>query len=356
MTALDSVAMKSRARPRVSLRLLSTQKLGSKEVKEIIAREASFFDSKLNLNAPLNKNLDKESLLQFCNEAKISKSINDKLLLESLIAAKQGSKGRDWYLTNAGVLLFVAEPKKIIPESYITVVRYHGTDRFRILDRQEFSGNVISQVSNAINFVKRHLSVNYEISSDAKRLEYFDYPLVAIREAVINAVVHRDYSYQNSCIYLHMYSDRLEIDNPGGIFGGVSAEEIEGRSLRRNPVLADLLYRAGYGEKLGSGMIRIKEALLQNGNPPFEISASNFFTLRLLPRVPSAAGKDLSDRQLKILSAITEASTSLSSTEIARHLNVSQTTIGRDLKSLLQKNLLTKVGIGKAVRYRSVSP
>jgi ATP-dependent DNA helicase RecG len=127
---------------------------------------------------------------------------------------------------------------------------------------------LISQIEASLDFIKRHTNVSYTIDYNCQRSEIREYPGVAIREAVINALVHRDYCFQNSCVYIHIFSDRLEIEKPGGIAGGIALEELDGRSIRRNPLLADLLCRAGYGEKLGSGMIRIQTALRQNGNPP----------------------------------------------------------------------------------------
>ncbi len=118
---------------------------------------------------------------------------------------------------------------------------------------------------------------------------------------MINSLIPRDYCLR---AYIHIFSDRLEIENPGGIAAGIALDELDGRSIRRNPALADLLYRAGYGEKLGWGMILIQTALRQNGNPPYSISATNFFSIRFLRRIQKDSGITLSNHHLSILSAI----------------------------------------------------
>lgn len=257
-------------------------------------------------------------------------------------------------MTNAGILLFSKRPKDLIPESCLTTVKYRGTDRYSIVDRQDFEGDLIEQIEGGINFVKRNVEVEYEISGAAIRTERYRYPLVAVREALINAVVHRDYAFQNSCIYLNIFSDRLEIESPGGIFGGGDVSTLEGRSIRRNPTIADLLYRAGYGEKLGSGLLRIKEVLAENNNPPYQISATNFFSMRFLPRIAKPQLRLLTPRQVQIVSILANSESNLASRDLAQALNASITTITRDLKELLALKLVAPVGVGRAVRYCAV--
>ena len=239
-----------------------------------------------------------------------------------------------------------------LPESYLTAVCYSGIDKFSVLDRKDFTGNIIDQIESGLVFAQKHVDVEYEIAGAGARIERYRFPLVAIREALINALVHRDYTFQNSCVYLNIYSDRLEIENPGGIPGGRSPDDIEGRSIRRNPVLADLLFRAGYGEKLGSGLIRIKDALHENENPAYQIAASNFFSIRMRPRIPRTKNLNVSSLQMDILNLLKSSSRELSSSEIAKQLNTSGTTITRHLKGLIGDKLVSVSGTGKSIRYR----
>jgi ATP-dependent DNA helicase RecG len=310
------------------------------------------FDAKINSQAVLEKVLSQTVLERYCKESQIPFPLSSGSLLENLNAAKKLSLKDDQYLlTNAGVLLFTESPKKYLPESYLTVVRYQGDDRFSIADRQELDGDLLQQINDALSFVKRNITVNYEISGDARRVERYEYSLVAVREALINAVTHRDYSFQNSCTYLNIYANRLEIENPGGIYGGISVEDIEGRSIRRNPTLSDLLFRAGYGEKLGSGLLRIKESLAENSNPPYQIASTNFFSIRFFPRIARSQDVKLTLRQLEILSYIRACKRELSASELALHLGVSTTSISRDMKALLAEKLILRHGTGKLIRY-----
>lgn len=273
-------------------------------------------------------------------------------LLTNLSAA-QPDKNGVLHFTNTGLLLFTDEPKKFLAESSITAVCYRDKDRFSVVDRIDITGDLISQIEEAVSFVRRHTSVEYEISTQAKRVERYDYPLVAIREAIINALIHRDYAYQNSCTYLNLFSDRLEIENPGGLLPPLTITNLESHSVRRNPLLADLLYRAGYGEKLGSGLLRISQTLQANGNPPYVISATNFFSIQFMPRAKSV-GKTEQPRnpqQLEIIVLLEQAGRELSAKQIADQLKVSSTTVTRRLKLLLAEGLVRRIGVGKGMRY-----
>lgn len=140
-------------------------------------------------------------------------------------------------------------------------------------------------IEYALSFVKRNIHVENKINKTARHELIYEYPLVVIREAIINAVMHRDYYYDLSHIYIHIYSNRIEIENPGGLPGGLENNELGSRSVRRNRTISDILYRAGYVERVGSGFQRIKKSLEVNNNPPYEIQTSNFFNICFYPRI-----------------------------------------------------------------------
>ena len=315
----------------------------------------SVYDSETNVKAVYPKHFDSKAFHHYLSLARVSSAKDDSLLLQNLNAAAVDSK-KTLGLTNSGVLLFTKCPRDFIAESSLTAVRYRGVDKFSVLDRKDFVGNIIEQIDSGIEFALKHIEVEYEITGEGARIEHHRFPLVAVREALINALVHRDYTYQNSCVYLNIFSDRIEFENPGGIPGGKSANEIEGKSYRRNPLLADLLFRAGYGEKLGSGLSRMKQALFENGNPRYQIAASNFFSLRFLPRVSKVKNININftERQVEILSLLNSSPRPLTSSELANHFRISTATITRNLKELLKMKLIEAIGVGKSIRYKAV--
>jgi ATP-dependent DNA helicase RecG len=331
----------------------NSQKLKTSEVLTLIGRGQTFFDSKPNATARYPEDLYRQALEQYGRACDITVPKNPQDLLHNLQVICYDAHKKSTRFTNAGVILLTKNPGFFIPECYITVVRYAGVDKFKISDRKDFKGPILEQIESALLFAKQHIEVEYNISEQAPRVELRKYPLVSIREALINSLVHRDYTFTGSCTYFSIYADRIEIENPGGLLGNFTPDNIEGKSLRRNPLLADLLFRAGFGEKLGSGLTRIREALTENHNPPYQIAATNFFSLKLLPRMQRLNDSIFTSRQLEILSLLQVNKRLWSSSEIASHVGASTTTITREVKSLLQAGLVVKSGVGKSLRYRS---
>ena len=147
--------------------------------------------------------------------------------------------------------------------------------------------------------VHRLLSVATSGASGSKNI-CFILPII-----LINAVTHRDYFYDSSHIYIHMYPDRMEIENPGGLPRGITIEKLGSRSVRRNRLIADLLqHRAKYINRVGSGFDRMQQSLAENSNPPLEVSTTNFFNLRFYRRVKPAAEVNLTARQWQLYRAV----------------------------------------------------
>ena len=253
-------------------------------------------------------------------------------------------------LRQAGVLFFAREPQRFLKESMVTCVRYSGSDRFDIIDRAEILGSPIVMIEEALKFVKRNIAISYEIDGKAQHEELYAYPLPSVREAIINAVMHRDYYYDGSHVYVHIFSDRLEIENPGGLAAGLTMAELGKRSVRRNRSIADLLYRAKFIERIGSGIQRMKRSLAQNGNPPMEVSATNFFVVKFYPRVNTVDHTPLTTRQNRLYQ-LALARGVLRKGDAAIHLGVSNDTALREIKALISLGLLTQTGSGKSTRY-----
>jgi len=127
-----------------------------------------------------------------------------------------------------------------------------------------------------MTFLKRHVAVGYEITG-LQRKELPAVPELAAREAVLNAVIHRDYFERGGVVMVELFQDRLQVTNPGGLVEGFRLEDLERFSLPRNPLLADLFLRLGYVERAGSGIERIREAVAAAGMPPPVFESSPFF-------------------------------------------------------------------------------
>lgn len=259
-------------------------------------------------------------------------------------------QGDNLLLTNAAILFFAKDPQKFHPEAKITCLKYRGQSRYDIGDRREFEGTILKQLNDAMAFFDRYNAREIKITGAPRHEEWEDYPTVAIREAVINALIHRDYFYDSSHIYLHIYEDHLELDNPGGLIRGLTLNDLGSKAARRNRMLADLMQRAGYIENAGTGILRIREALKKNNNPPAEISATNFFSLKMVIRPRDLVESSLTDRQKKLYALVAQRGP-VSKTECQMAMGVGSDTALSELKVLMAKGLIKKSGMGKNTRY-----
>ena len=255
----------------------TTQKLDTAEIRRLLVEVGNFrFDESLNVAFSFPADFDESRYHSYLKAASIHLKAGPEDVLISLDVAERTQDGIA--LRQAGVLFFAREPQRLVRESHLSCVRFRGTERIDILDRKEIKGSPVELIEGAMTFVDRNIRTSYVISpKEPRRSELSEYPPVAVREAVTNAVMHRDYHYDAAHVFLSIFSDRLEVGNPGGLASGLSIEDLGRRSVRRNRLLADLLFRARYVEMVGSGIPRMKRALEENGNPPMEISASNFF-------------------------------------------------------------------------------
>ena len=328
----------------------NAQKLKRDEIIALISGEGKVrFDELINQDFRYPQDFSKAGFRRFLGLAGLHTALDSQEILLSLdLATKQ--KGR-FYLNNAGVFFFAKDPQKFFKEAYITCVKYQGTDRFQIIDKQDLLGDPITQIDQALAFCQRHNQVAYAVGKGARHQQISDYPPIALREAIINAVTHRDYFYDGAHIMLHLFSDRIEIENPGGLFKGLTLADLGKRSVRRNRAIADLLLRSKYIERVGSGITRMRQALVENANPPFEVSSSNFFGLRFFPRVSSDKGAlALSLRQNKLLQFVMQRGR-VSKLDCARYLEVGDDTALRELGYLVKQRLLQRQGNGKGTVY-----
>jgi ATP-dependent DNA helicase RecG len=168
-------------------------------------------------------------------------------------------------ITNAGILLFGKEPQKRFISATVRVGRFKNS--IHIVDTVVIEGNLFKQVEEVMNAIKKHLNVRFEIKG-VVRQDVWDYPLGALREAVINALIHRDY-LSTAEIQIKIYDDRIWIWNPGKLPPQIKLEELkkEHSSYPRNPLIANAFYLAGFIERWGSGTERMVQLCIEQGLP-----------------------------------------------------------------------------------------
>jgi len=328
----------------------TTQKLGTAEIRRLLVDAGSYhFDETVNLACRFPEDFDKGQYRSYLEASGIHVKARPEDVLLSLDAAVSDKSGIA--LRQAGVLFFARAPQRFVKESHLSCVRFRGTERLDVIDRQEITGSPVELIEGAMAFTKRNTRISYAVESRAQRREIQEYPLVAVREAITNAVMHRDYHYDAAHVFVSVFSDRLEVENPGGLFSGLSIADLGKRSVRRNRLLADLLFRARYVERVGSGIPRMRRALEENGNPPMEIVASNFFVITFRPRIDPETL--LTARQTRLFQFVSGRARTTKE-EAARFLAVSADTTLRELRALVEVGLVRREGIGKATVYQVV--
>ena len=159
---------------------------------------------------------------------------------------------------NAGVLFFAKNVRHFFSEAYITCLLARGTDKVHILDRKDFDGGLVADIEDALRFIERNTRTAYRIKS-LKRENIPEYPADALREAITNAVMHRDWFFEGANVFVEIYTDRIEVVSPGSLPKGMTLADLGHKSIRRNALIADLLHRIDFIEKAGTGIRRIQE-------------------------------------------------------------------------------------------------
>lgn len=244
--------------------------------------------------------------------------------------------------TLGGIILFGVEREKYFPDAWLQVGRFMGTDRSRFLDTAEIRGYPIQAIEEAFSFIKRNTSHEIKIG-DLRHTDAWTYPLIAIREALVNAVVHADYSQQGAPIRIAIYSDRIEIENPGLLPFGITVEEIQqGLSKLRNRVIGRIFHALGMIEQWGSGIQRMISACKDAGleQPRFEEIGTSFrvtffSTRKQLPTVDA-----VDQKILEILSFQEGKSTKV----IAEYVGLTTRAVRPRLRVLIERGLVAEVG------------
>lgn len=212
----------------------------------------------------------------------------------------------DRVILKAGtILVFGYNPSKYFPHSKIQAIRFKGLNLSSpIVSRQIIDGTLPELIVSARNFLESFVSVSSTFSPDD------EYPRWAIREAIANAVVHRDYAEIGREVDIRMFDDRIEIASPGGLGGGLTEQDLgTGKRYIRNHLLADTLNALKFIERAGTGIYRIMQEMEKNGSPKIQFKIDqNTFTI-ILPAHPNYASQRLMEEanQEKSRANFTEA-------------------------------------------------
>lgn len=288
----------------------------------------------------LNQNLDFDFLKKEFEDANI-KLEHSQMRTFNII-------DEDGLYTNLGLLLSEQCPHTI------KAAVFEGSTKEIFKDRFEFSGSLLKQMKDVYSFLNRYNRTNSEITG-LKRTDTREYPEIAIREALLNSIVHKEYSYSSSTL-ISVFDDKIEIVTIGGLTKGLSEDDIMlGVSILRNRNLANIFYRLKLIEAYGTGIPKIIESYNEyNVKPKIEISSNAFkITLpnTLKEKSISKLEKNLSDKEYLIVNMLKE-NEYIKRTDIEKNLSISSSMAIKLLRNMVDNSIIEKLGKGKNVIYR----
>ncbi|GGH32745.1 winged helix-turn-helix transcriptional regulator [Sphingobacterium alkalisoli] len=219
-----------------------------------------------------------------------------------------------------------------------------------------FNGSLFDTIEDAMRYVISQIKVAFEIKGmPTQRTEIFEYPLPALREILLNSLIHRDYMSPVD-IQVKIFDNKITFYNPGSLYGGLTLSELKGddyQAQARNKLIAEAFYLTGDIEKYGSGFLRVRNELSTYPTMKFDFEekATGFLvTLSYTEQKTSTELPNVSDRltpnQLKILSAI-RSNSRVTYSELAEIVGIAPTNIARNIKKMTDNNIIRRVGSTK---------
>lgn len=255
----------------------------------------------------------------------------------------------DGFYTNAALLLSDQ------CEHSIKCAIFNGTGKTKFQAREEFHGSILEQLEEAYRYIELS-NHNPATIEGLQRVERLDYPKSAVREALLNAIVHRDYNYSGSII-VNIFEDRMEYVSIGGLVKGITMADImHGVSQSRNMVIANIFYRLELIESYGTGIQRILESYEGYKQPMFKVEPASFVTVLPNRNYVSRVVSDhkpvmLSPNEARVLSLFNDEKQLISRKDVEELLGTSSFPANKILRSLVVKEKIKMLGVGKSTRY-----
>lgn len=340
----------------------TTQKMSHDELRIIFAENEPLPFEEKTVRGFTFDDISETKILAFVKETGIRMgSIAVPEFLRSLKVADQSQ------VKNAGILFFAKDLYEYLHQAQMTLLAFKGTSRLHIYDRRDVRDDLLTQFNEAVAFLKKHLNVRSEILG-VNRKDIYEIPLEALREALVNALMHRDYSITGTQVSVEVYDDRVEIVNPGGLPKGLSVRDLGTVSIRRNELIADLFFRLHKVERIGMGIQKMKEAMVAAGlrEPTFE--PDRFFRA-IFHRASDLAMKERkegwekkfgegseksSEKSSEKILALLEARNTASAREIAVILGLTPRAVEKHIAALKTAGRLKRVGPAKGGRWEVV--
>jgi len=323
----------------------TTREMKHEKLKSFLLKGINW-DSIINKDAGFNE-IDEETVRMFIRLARakgrltiFDENVDVKTLFEHLKLSVNGK------LTNGAIILFGKDPQKYFLNAALRVIRLKNEitsigDRF-------IGGNLFKQVITGEEAIKNFINVKYEIKGLVRK-EIWDYPLEAIREALLNALIHRDYFKWNVQTQIKIFDDYIWFYNIGGLPEGITLEQLERphSSVPRNPLIVHIFYLAGFIEEMGSGIGRIIENMknAELPEPEFreEMGGFSVYFRKDVYTEEYLRELGLNDRQIKAVMYVKEKG-KITNKEYQEINRCSRNTATNDLTELVEKGIFKPSG------------
>lgn len=341
----------------------STLKMSKEEYERLILEKHKGklqFDNQICKNAEM-EDIDKKKVnwyLKKREEIRKIKKPKDMPFNEILLNIDAVRKDGKLKPTNSGILFFSRNPQRFFVQSQLRVVKFKGTKVIHsVIDRIDCSGTLWEMIEQAEEFIRKNIRLlSFRTEKSFMREDKFEYPIRALREAMINALIHRNY-LETADTRVFIFDDRIEILNPGSFPNDVTPEKPMHKPV--NPILSRLMYDIGFIEKYGSGIYMMKELCRkwENKEPRYElhpIETKIIFESQVkestVVEIEEGILKGLNKRQRKAIEYIKEKG-KISRSVYCRNFGVGKTLAHRELQGLVSKNLITQRGAGRSTHY-----
>ncbi len=323
------------------------------------ANSSNPWDAKVTNHLAI-KDLDKTEIINTLNESiergrtKAKFTTKDPKTALQTLGLLKNSK-----LTNAAGILFCKDSETYFPQNLLRLACLKGLTKSEILDSRRIYGNAFALLEETESFLMRHMSISSEfIPGKMARADYPEYSLRAIREAMVNAICHRDYSIEGGSISFMMYNDRIEITSHGTLPRGITLEELKKthESFPRNSKITHVMYKRGIIESIGTGTQEMLEECRTIGAPePEYIERGTTFVVQFYKNPQGKQKDDLVLRQkevLRVMATLGECTT----TQILKNMKSPPTdrTLRSDLARLEELGYASRRGEGRATTWKLV--
>jgi ATP-dependent DNA helicase RecG len=329
------------------------------------------FDLLISKNATYN-DINEDLVIDFLKNRAIKQKVEVPKIStkDFLVKTIKVVKDEDGLLkpTHTAILFFSDNLQEFIPQSSLKIARFRGNTRIEFLDSREIFGPFYKMLDEMEIFFKRNTRLASKIV-EFKRVDIPEYPIEAIREAVVNALAHRDYLREGANVQIDIFDDRIEVTSPGGLLPGLNIKKLEGSHETRNTKICEIFHETKDMEEFGSGIGKMKNYMESHGLKLPEFSEpGDFFRvtfygpqdkiLDLVPSIPEERQTDLrklglNERQIEALRMMVNEGKRFSNKEYRETFGVSNQTFVRDMKFLMKLDFVISKGTGKAIRFKA---